>query len=296
MVRLEEFRADLEFQGRSKSYMDTVLWETRRYLAWTQAPETRASLLAYLADMRKKGIRQSTIERAFSNLSVYFDYLVEIGELQQNPIQPLKKRYLSAYKDEVQQRQLISVEAAGKMVRATIDTRDRAVLTILLKTGIRRGELLALDVADADLPARQIQLKPAAKRTNRTVFLDEEAARSIKRWLAARETRYRKPKEQALFVSNKGTRLERSAIDAMVRRAGERAGLHDCVSAKLEDKFTPHCCRHWFTTHLLRAGMERSYVQWLRGDSIREAVDIYYHINPEDVRRPYLTHIPQLGI
>ncbi len=170
------------------------------------------------------------------------------------------------------------------------------MLTILLKTGIRRGELLALDVADADLPARQIQLKPAAKRTNRTVFLDEEAARSIKRWLAARETRYRKPKEQALFVSNKGTRLERSAIDAMVRRAGERAGLHDCVSAKLEDKFTPHCCRHWFTTHLLRAGMERSYVQWLRGDSIREAVDIYYHINPEDVRRPYLTHIPQLGI
>lgn len=122
MVRLEEFRADLEFQGRSKSYMDTVLWETRRYLAWTQAPETRASLLAYLADMRKKGIRQSTIERAFSNLSVYFDYLVEIGELQQNPIQPLKKRYLSAYKDEVQQRQLISVEAAGKMVRATTDT------------------------------------------------------------------------------------------------------------------------------------------------------------------------------
>jgi hypothetical protein len=42
--------------------------------------------------------------------------------------------------------------------------------------------------------------------------------------------------------------------------------------------------------------MQREYVQWLRGDAIKEAVDIYYHIDPEDVRRSYLAHIPQLGV
>jgi len=42
--------------------------------------------------------------------------------------------------------------------------------------------------------------------------------------------------------------------------------------------------------------MPREYVKWLRGDAIKEAVDIYYHIDSEDVRRSYLAHIPRLGI
>jgi integrase/recombinase XerD len=293
---LEAFAQDLALQGRSKSYINTVLWQTRRYLAYTETPATKEALLDYLAHLRSEDIRQSTIERAFSNLSVYFDYLVEIGELQQNPVPALRKRYLSAYKDETRQRQLISAESARKMVQATIDTRDRAVLLILLKTGIRRGELISLDVADVDLHAQQITLKPTAKRTNKKVFFDDEAARAVNRWLIARESRYKKPNEKALFVSNKGTRLEKSAIDILVRRAGERVSLHDSSAAQLEDKFTPHCCRHWFTTHLLRSGCPREHVQWLRGDAIREAVDIYYHIDPEDVRRAYLAHIPRLGI
>jgi hypothetical protein len=40
----------------------------------------------------------------------------------------------------------------------------------------------------------------------------------------------------------------------------------------------------------------REYVKWLRGDTIQEAVDIYYHIDPEDVRKSYMAHIPQQGV
>jgi site-specific recombinase XerD len=59
----------------------------------------------------------------------------------------------------------------------------------------------------------------------------------------------------------------------------------------------PHACRH-FTVHLLRADMKAEYVQWLRGDSIKRAVDIYFHVDPMDVRKQYLahTHILQLGV
>jgi integrase/recombinase XerD len=85
-------------------------------------------------------------------------------------------------------------------------------------------------------------------------------------------------------------------IQDIVRKHAKVIGLHNPETGKLADKFTPHCCRHWFTTHLLRAGMKREYVKWLRGDAIKEAVDIYYHIDPEDVRKEYMTHIPQLGL
>ncbi len=66
--------------------------------------------------------------------------------------------------------------------------------------------------------------------------------------------------------------------------------------ARLEDRFTPHCCRHWFVTHLLRAGMSRDFVKELRGDTRGEAIDIYNHIDKKDLRESYLAHIPQLGI
>jgi hypothetical protein len=42
--------------------------------------------------------------------------------------------------------------------------------------------------------------------------------------------------------------------------------------------------------------MKREYVQWLRGDAIKEAVDIYFHIDPKDVQEAYLACIPQLSI
>jgi integrase/recombinase XerD len=300
--KVDAFVQDLALQGMAKSSRDGVAWAVRRYLLWASGrskdcnPSNKDILLDYLADLRAKDLRQSTINRIFSNLSVYFNYLVEIENLQKNPIPAIKKRYIKSYKDEIRRRQLINVEDASKMVRATIDTRDRAILLLFLKTGIRRNELISLDVSDIDMATRTIMLKPTPKRSNRIVFFDDEAAGTLSRWMVARDTRYKKRGEEALFISNKGTRLQASAVDVLVRVAAERVGLHDHASEQLEAKFTPHCCRHWMVTHLLRDGMAREHVKWLRGDSMREAVDIYYHINPDDVRRSYLAHIPQLGV
>jgi integrase/recombinase XerD len=99
-----------------------------------------------------------------------------------------------------------------------------------------------------------------------------------------------------LFLNAEGDRLDRGGILRVVRQAAERVGLHDSSSEGMENHFSPHCCRHWNTTHLLRAGMKREYVQWLHGDAIKGAVDIYFHIDPKDVQVAYLASIPQLGI
>jgi integrase/recombinase XerD len=101
---------------------------------------------------------------------------------------------------------------------------------------------------------------------------------------------------KALFLNSKGDRLERTGISHMVVKTAERIGLHDPNSERMEDHFSPHCCRHWFTTHLRRAGMPREFIQELRGDVRREAIDIYDHIDKKEVKESYMAHIPQLGI
>ena len=302
IISLESFAQDLELRGLVPVTRNVTLWTVKRYLRWATLqgiePEKgrREDILSYLAYLRSEGLKQPSIANNFSALSSWFDFLVNEGDLLLNPIPPLKKRYLKQYKDEIRSRQLISIEDAKKMVRATIDTRDRAVLLLLLKTGIRRNELVTLDLEDVSLRDQSLTLKPTGKRSNRTVFFDEEGSRSLIRWLSARETRYKKDGERALFISVKGTRLQSAAIDILVRVAAERIGFHDHKSKKLDEKFTPHCCRHWFTTHLRRAGMPREFIQELRRDVRKEAIDIYDHIQKDELKESYLAHVPRLGI
>ena len=92
---------------------------------------------------------------------------------------------------------------------------------------------------------------------------------------------------------HKGRRVSRNYVYNSVCNNAERLGLHD-PDGLLIEKFTPHCCRHWFTTHLRRAGMSREFRQALRGDVVKDAVDIYDHIDLEELRGDYLDKVPQL--
>jgi len=163
---LDAFRQDMCLRGFAKSTVTRNISNVRRYLLWAEernlAPEQgyKEDLLAYLADLRGRGLRQSSLTATFVSLNAWFEYLVESNELPNSPIPAIQKRYLRNYKDEIQQRQIISVEDAAKMVRATIDTRDRAILLLFLKTGIRRNELITLDLENLDLQGMSLTLKP----------------------------------------------------------------------------------------------------------------------------------------
>ena len=139
-----------------------------------------------------------------------------------------------------------------------------------------------------------IILKRKAKRSNRIVFFDNECAIVLKRWLTLREKL--KPKTRALFVSRYGKRIDKNVVYNAVTKNAEKTGLHNPKSQKIEDHFSPHCCRHWFTTMLLRNGMPREYVKELRGDARNDVIDIYHHIDIEDLKKSYLACIPVLGI
>ena len=114
--------------------------------------------------------------------------------------------------------------------------------------------------------------------------------------MKTRETFNLKPESRALFVSYDGKRLKQHGVHKTVTKHAERVGLHNPKSKKLEDRFTPHCCRHWFTTYIRRNGMRRELIKELRGDSRNEAVDIHDHIDRKELKRAYLAAIPILGI
>jgi len=257
----------------------------------------KSDLMDFLSSLRQRGLKQASIEKAFTCLSSFYTYMVDEELISSNPIASFRRRYLRKYKDEntSDARQIISVEQASLLVNSTLNSRDKAVLVLLFKTGMRRNELCSLDVSDIDFKNMALKLKSTAKRSNRTLFFDGEAAYVLQAWLQFRKAKDRKG-TLALFLGYNGGRISSKEIGHIVIKHASRVGLHNPGSKCLEDRFTPHCCRHWFTTHLIRAGMPRDFIKELRGDSRHEAIDIYNHIDKKELRESYLAHIPQLGI
>ena len=257
----------------------------------------REDLKAFLSQLKARELKFGTIKRVYTCVSAFCEFLIAEELVEYNPILPFRKYYLRRYKNDndSESRKLIGVEDASRLVNSILDSRDRCILVLLFKTGMRVGELTSLDVGDVDLDKGEVTLKLKKKRSNRVLFLDDEAIAVLQKWLVARKNR-KGAESQALFLSKTGTRIAKKSIEKVIEKHAERLGLHNPGADRLEDRFTPHCCRHWFVTHLLRAGMSRDFVKELRGDTRGEAIDIYNHIDKKELRESYLAHIPQLGI
>jgi integrase/recombinase XerD len=238
----------------------------------------------------ERKLTQKTIENYLSYISSMYDFLVYDGIKNRNPIPAVRKRYLTQYKnnESVSNKYVPSIEEMSKFLNSIVDVRDKAIAVLFAKTGIRRKELIAIDLDDIDWSRQSFILKPTKKRTNRAMFFDDECAMVLKRWLKRRE-QLQPPKEcKALFIGNEKERLRRSGVYNRIKWWADSYGLKD---------FHPHAFRHWFTTHMRRNGMPRSFIQELRGDSReKEAIDIYDHIDQEELRKAYLSCVPLFGV
>jgi len=246
--------------------------------------------LDYLRNERK--VSQKTLENYFSALSSFYEYMVYTNLHSVNPVSSFRKRYLKTYKKghASPKRRLLSVEDMSLLINGVLEIRDKAIMTVLAKTGIRRGELLAIDVEDVDWKDNSIKLK----RSSPYVFFDEETAIILGRWLGVRES-YAIREKKALFVGEQGKRIGRNIVYGLVTRHAERLGFHDPDSDSMEDHFSPKCFRQWFTTHLRWSGLSREFLRELRGAS-REKIEISDRIDLDELRHAYLAAIPRLEI
>lgn len=257
----------------------------------------KGSLRSLLGFLVGQGYVYNTLLQYFAALSGFSDYLVWERIIKTNPVIPFRKRYLKQYKNQHSpERKLISVKEMARLISSILNPRDKAIVTVLAKTGIRRGELISIDVDDINLVEQSIRLKPHPKRSNCTVFFDDETARVLRRWLKARQNYHIEKDCKALLINERGGRLRRHGVYHAVTKYAQRLGLHNPESKNMEDHFTPHCCRHWFTTNLRRNGMRREFIKELRGDARNDAVDIYDHIDKRELKRAYLAAIPVLGV
>ena len=134
--------------------------------------------------------------------------------------------------------------------------RDRAMILVLLRTGMRIGELLSTKIQDIKLRERRILIHESAKnRTGRVVYLSDDARTALKKWIKIRS---QNPKY--LFYGHRGRQLSYEAARAAFNKYTKKAGV--CKKG-----YTLHCLRHTFASELLSAGMPLESLQYLMGHS-----------------------------
>ena len=154
--------------------------------------------------------------------------------------------------------------------------RDRAIVLVLLRTGMRIGELLDTRLQEVDLNEQKIEIMEAQKtRVGRVVYLSEDACVALRQWLAQRSE-----KSAYLFHGMGRSRLGYEAVRCRFERYLFQAGLS-------ESGYTLHSLRHTCASELLNAGMRLECLQQLLGHSCIEMTRRYARLTDSTRREEY---------
>ncbi|HEU5144656.1 MAG TPA: site-specific tyrosine recombinase XerD [Dermatophilaceae bacterium] len=240
----------------------------------------------FLAHLREGGpgrpaLAASSAARAIVAVRGFHRFLVLEGETAHDPagavVPPRPPMRLP---------KAISVESVEALLAAASlgDTpealRDRALLELLYGVGARISEAVGVDVDDLDAEVGAIRLLGKGSK-ERIVPVGRYAIEAVAAYVVrGRPTLAAKGRGgPALFLNQRGTRLSRQSAWAILRRAAERAGIHEHVS--------PHTLRHSFATHLLDGGADVRVVQELLGHASVTTTQIYTMVSPHRLREVY---------
>ena len=209
----------------------------------------RVDLEGFIEHEQDRGLHISTVRTRLACIIAFLHYLIE----QEVIAGSVLKRGVKLKLPDVLPRAMNPADVK-KLLCVIDDTRDRALILLLLRTGIRIGEALGLRLNDLDIRDRKVHLYEGEKNSmGRVVYLSDDALFAIKLWLRGRD----KNKEFIFYGRSHGHLCYSTARGLFVKYLKE-AGL-------AQKGYTIHCLRHTFASELLNAGMRLECLQQLLG-------------------------------
>lgn len=231
-------------------------------------------LRRYLARLHKRN-GKTTIGRKLSAVRSFFRYLVRQGELEVNPAETMATPKRDHYLPKV-----LTVDEVFALIKAAdggepLTLRDRAILELFYSSGLRVGELAALDVGHLDLREGLVRVRGKGDK-ERIVPVGRPACRALGRYLAERGA---PEHEQPLFLNYRGGRLSSRSIERNLKKWLLRAGIIKDAS--------PHALRHSFATHLLDGGADLRAIQELLGHASLSTTQKYTQVSLDRLMEVY---------
>jgi len=270
-----DIEAFLQYLAKDKGYSQNTLAAYRNdlaqmaaFIAVEQAKGIITSydglLKSYLLKLREKRYSVATTARKVASAKSFFKFMVDSGRIKENPAQNLPSpqvskralRFLSP-----SEYQMLLGEAAK--VSTPEARRDAVMLELLYATGLRIGELVALNTENIDLEGNYVRID-----SRRQVPFDHRLAPILGSFLRNdRLDLLYDESEHALFLNRRGKRLTRQGFWQIIKGYASKAGL--------VGKVTPQTLRHSFARRKLQNGVELNQLQRLLGHAFISSTRIY---------------------
>ena len=218
------------------------------------------------------GIESASRARKLSAVKSFYKYLtVRTKQLQENPVADLEypklRKSLPKYLTFEQSAALL------KAVSGVNEKRDYAILVLFLNCGIRRSELVGLNMTDV----YEDRIRVVGKgNKERFVYFGSACRKAIDAYLPERQKKVLTD-NRALFGSRNGNRISTDAVHALVKKALLQAGLD-------ATQFSAHKLRHTAATMMLSGGVDVKTVQEVLGHENLNTTQIYTHIENTELK------------
>lgn len=281
-------------EGYAKSTVSTSKWGIEPFMQWSHeqsidcprefAEDHLKSFRTWLFEYRKSDgspLSPTSQRTRIGALKRFFQWMLEQGYTTMNPAKKLRlpKRTVRSLPRTLSRREVGNLLSQPNILDP-LGLRDRAILELFYATGMRRMELVQLNMEDLDLPSASIMIREGKGGKDRVLPL----ASTTIRWLNAYLQRSRpklavEPGEKAAFISGYGTRFNINYLGNWMRRTMSRAGITKEGSC--------HLLRHSCATHMLENGADLRCIQQLLGHSRLDTTQIYTDISIRHLRMVY---------
>jgi len=261
--------------GLSEKTLSAYASDLRRYAATLHeagiadvAGVTRDHILSHLTRLSDEGLKARSIARHLSAIRRLHKFALEE---RMSPLDPS-----DGFETPRLERRLphwLSMEEVERLLAAPdLSTpegiRDAAILELFYSCGLRISELSTLPMKDMNLAESELRIRGKGAKV-RLAPIGTRAIERVQAWLEVRGSY--KPRSLSLFVSTRGSMINRVGIWRIVKRYAREAGIMQTV--------TPHMLRHSFATHLLDHGADLRSVQEMLGHSSITTTQIYTHVS-----------------
>ncbi|HVF21078.1 MAG TPA: tyrosine recombinase XerC [Mycobacteriales bacterium] len=237
------------------------------------------TIRSWLARLRTSGMSRASLARKSSATRVFFAHALRRGWIVADPAATLGTPKV----DHRLPRVLRAQDAVSLVEAPPTDTpvglRDRAILELLYATGMRVGELCALDLDDLDESRRLIRVWGKGAKERRVPY-GVPAQQALDVWRRdGRPSMATAGSGPALFLGARGGRIDQRAVRRLVHAMlAEVPGAPD---------LGPHGLRHSAATHLLEGGADLRAVQEILGHATLATTQIYTHVSAERLKASY---------
>lgn len=229
---------------------------------------TEAAARQYVVSLNQDGLSSRSIQRHLASARSFYRYLGRRGGVVGGPFLGVK-----APRAGKRLPRALSVDQAARLVQiddpSELGIRDRAMLELFYSCGLRLSELAGANLGDFDHNQDLLRVHGKGGHT-RIVPVGRYAKEALLRWFEVR-ARWAVANERAVFVTARGTRLGRRAIEQRVLTWSVRQGLDAPVH--------PHMLRHSFASHLLESSGDLRAVQELLGHRNLATTQVYTHLD-----------------